>query len=637
MRCGSEGILLHSACRSRVFKACHADLENGGEMFNPLNKIYKQYGIDTEDLIYYLLTFDDIRSRYDENSDEYKYCMSELQEILLEDHDASFLDKCIDFVNLCSGNYRLMNAITNREFDMMDVDKVMSSYQLSIEEEKLSAEEICEVDEINQEVAGNSAKYSSEYLVYRYPTIDLLLSKTVSNDISKAYLEEQAKVIQKVLSYNGMQATITEVTMGPRTIIYTLEYADTISVANIKAIQPDLALALAVKEIEVLVPIPGTSNVGIKIKRYNPETISLKDVIADKRDDYIVPIGKDDFGKDITIDFNTIDNLLIAGTTGSGKSELIDSIISYLLMKMSPADIRFVLIDTHMIQFALYNGIPHLLLPVVMDVERAVGTIHWLIKEAYKRIEIFTTLGVKDIHAYNNRVKAGEFLDREGKLLQKLTPIFCFVDDYTDIVSQYPVAQDEFAQLCRVARIAGIHLICSIQRPTVNVITGAVKTNFKSRLSFKVTSALESRIVLDCKGAENIYEHGVYLYRQEGKQGVIEGQSVFVSESEIKNIVNFLKLQSNFETDIDSKLIKQENKIKDISNRDSLFAEAGRLVIENQKGSIGYLQRNFRIGFNRAAQIMDQLAEEGVVGPELGTNPREIKMTINEFERLLNE
>lgn len=619
-----------------MFKSRHSDFENGGkEMFNPLNKIYRQFGIDTEDLIYYLLSFDDIRSRYDVNSDEYKYCMSELHEILLEDHEESFFDKCIDFVDLCSGNHRLMNAISNREYEMMDVDKVISTFQLSREEEKTCAEENCSFDEINQADADTNAISSREYRVYRYPTLDLLLNKMCTNDISREYLEEQAKTIQNVLSYNDIRALITEITMGPRAIVYTLEFADTIAVASIKAIQPDLALALAAKEIELLAPIPGTSDVGIKIKLNNPETISLKEVIVDKRDDYIVPIGKDDLGNDITIDFNTIDNLLIAGTTGSGKSELIDSIICYFLMKMSPADIRFVLIDTHMIQFALYNGIPHLLLPVVVDVKRVVGTIHWLIKEAYERIEMFTTLGVKDIHAYNNRVKAGEFLDCEGNSLQKLTPIFCIVDDYADIVLQYPDAEDEFAQLCRVARIAGIHLICSIQRPTANVITGAVKTNFKSRLSFKVTSALESRIVLDSTGAENIYEHGVYLYRQEGKQGVIEGQSLFVSEPEINNIVNFLKAQNNFEIDSDSKLIKQENKIKDISNRDSLFAEAGRLVIENQKGSIGYLQRNFRIGFNRAARIMDQLAEAGVVGPEIGTKPREIMMTISEFESLL--
>lgn len=596
-------------------------------MFNPLKSLYRQYGKETDDLIYYLLSYDDVISRFKFNTPEYNYCMNELREILLEDHDESFLDTCLSFYRQCYNNEKIMSAIEKHDFEMMDVDKVMDSY---INSSNKTIEETLEDVEV-QSIEKSIEKPLNR--VYKYPPLSLLKSEKCNTDCSKDFLCTQAKKIEKVLSNNNILAQVIEVQIGPRAVLYTLGFDDIVPVSSIKGLKPDFMLALAAKDVEFMIPIPGTNNIGIKVSLDNPSIVFLKDSIEAEKGNLVFPIGKDDVGNKVVVNFNDVDNLLIAGTTGSGKSELIDTIITSILMNMSPASVKLLLIDTHMIQLQIYNGAPHLLLPVVTDARKAVGAIHWLIKEATDRLEKFALLGVKDITSYNQKIDNGELIDYAGNALQKFASIFCIVDDYTDIVMQDPSAEEEFAMLCRIARIAGIHLICAIQRPTANVINTAVKTNFKTRICFQVTSAIESRIVLDDTGAEDIHDHGVFLYHVEGVRGLQKAQSIYVSEEEIQNVVNYLESQNEIESALfieqkSTKLVDEDT----LSARDSLFAEAGRLIIENQKGSIGYIQRNFRIGFNRAARIMDQLEEAGVVGPELGTKPREVCMSIAEFE-----
>lgn len=476
---------------------------------------------------------------------------------------------------------------------------------------------------------------------YKTPPLTLLKDSTFKITDENSYLKEQSAIIQNILQQHHIQGTFTEFTMGPRNILCQLAIAAGTSVIQVKNLKEEIQSALSVSRLEIEAPIPGTSSIGISFPNRYPRQTSFKDVIVLKKDYSSLKynIGQDYIGNNISIDFNKEPHLLISGTTGSGKSEFLDTIIMSILMKESPENVKLILIDTNYIQFSFYNGIPHLLLPVINDSKKAAGALHWLYKEVSDRLELLQRYGKRNIDSFNEMVEnnsAPDVISEEKRV--KMPHVFCIIDDYADLVysGMNEDISDSINNICKIGNLLGIHLIISTQRPVASVINTAIKILFPSRIAFNVASSIDSRLIIDANGAEKLTTHGDFIYKSPFHSKLITGQTAFVSEDEIHSVVNFLNEKTDiadYNSQIET-LISKSNDIHDDNNYpnpDPLLKEAGLLVINDQKGSIGYLQRHFRIGFNRAARIMDQLYEAGVVGPEMGTKPREIRMSKKEF------
>ena len=341
-------------------------------------------------------------------------------------------------------------------------------------------------------------------------------------------------------------------------------------------------------------------------------------------------------------------HLLIAGATGSGKSVCINTLIMSLLYKSSPDEVKLIMIDPKVVELSTYNGIPHLLIPVVTDPKKAAGALNWAVAEMTHRYKLFADYNVRNLAGYNEKIKNIEHIEDDTKP-QKLPQIVIVVDELADLMMVAPgEVEDAICRLAQLARAAGIHLIIATQRPSVNVITGLIKANMPSRIAFAVSSGVDSRTILDMNGAEKLLGKGDMLFYPYGYPKPVRVQGAFVSDEEVGAVVEFLK-EHNSGSGYSEAVEEHINTVQtaesegaagtqnDGPERDALFAEAGRFIIEKDKASIGMLQRWFKVGFNRAARIMDQLAEAGVVGEEAGTKPREIRMTLEEFERYLDE
>ena len=342
-------------------------------------------------------------------------------------------------------------------------------------------------------------------------------------------------------------------------------------------------------------------------------------------------------------------HLLIAGATGSGKSVCINTIIMSMLYHATPDEVKLIMVDPKMVELSVYNGIPHLLIPVVTNPKKAAGALHWAVKEMTDRYELLAKAGVRNIESFNEKVESNTLPDEvEEARRERMPQIVIILDELADLMMVAAAdVEDSIVRLAQLARAAGIHLIIATQRPTANVITGLIKANVPSRIAFSVSSSMDSRVILDMNGAEDLLGNGDMLYAPQNLSKPVRVQGAFVSEEEVTRVVDYLKSNNDaacYNESIEDEIVSSDsNNVSgtitgEIDNSlDPLFVEAGKLVIDSQKGSIGYLQRNFRIGFNRAARIMDQLAEAGVVGPEMGTKPREIRMTLPQFEEYLNQ
>lgn len=353
--------------------------------------------------------------------------------------------------------------------------------------------------------------------------------------------------------------------------------------------------------------------------------------------------GKDIAGNVIVADIAKMPHLLIAGATGSGKSVCINTIIMSILYKANPKDVKLIMIDPKVVELSVYNNIPHLLIPVVTDPKKAAGALHWAVAEMTDRYNKFAEYGVRDIKGYNKKVASIADIEDENKP-QKMPQIIVIVDELADLMMVAPGdVEDAICRLAQLARAAGIHLIIATQRPSVNVITGLIKANMPSRIAFAVTSGVDSRTILDMNGAEKLLGKGDMLFYPQNFSRPLRVQGAFVSDKEVADVVAWIiekNGQVSYNPDIEQKVQNQESSMNgsgftsSADERDTYFKEAGRFLIEKEKGSIGMLQRSFKIGFNRAARIMDQLEEAGVVGPEEGTKPRRVLMTMEEFEHL---
>lgn len=502
------------------------------------------------------------------------------------------------------------------------------------------------VDDVKNEIAAKEVQEKKEYT---FPPVSLLKKGTKSNGDSNAHLRETAGKLQETLHNFGVNVTITNVSCGPTVTRYELQPEQGVKVSKIVSLTDDIKLNLAATDIRIEAPIPGKAAVGIEIPNANNSTVMLRELIQSdafqKSESRLAfAAGKDIAGKPVIADIAKMPHLLIAGATGSGKSVCINTLIMSILYKSSPEEVKLIMIDPKVVELSVYNGIPHLFIPVVTDPKKAAGALNWAVAEMTERYNKFAQYNVRDIKGYNAKVDALTDIE-EDKKPPRLPQIVIIVDELADLMMVAPgEVEDSICRLAQLARAAGIHLIIATQRPSVNVITGLIKANMPSRIAFSVSSGVDSRTILDMNGAEKLLGKGDMLFYPQGYQKPARVQGAFVSDQEVSAVVEFLASQNPsaaYSQEIQEKIeaVKEaSSSATDTANeRDAYFKDAGKFIIEKDKASIGMLQRMFKIGFNRAARIMDQLCEAGVVGEEEGTKPRKVLMSMEEFEQFIDE
>lgn len=507
----------------------------------------------------------------------------------------------------------------------------------------------------NAKIAGQmqAAMQEKQRQQYRFPPVSLLKQgNPKAKGDSKAHLMETANKLQQTLKNFGVNVTITNVSSGPSVTRYEIQPEMGVKVSKIVNLTDDIKLNLAAADIRMEAPIPGKAAIGIEIPNKENVTVMFRELIESeefKKNDSKTAFaaGKDIAGKVIVTDIAKMPHLLIAGATGSGKSVCINTIIMSILYKAHPDDVKLIMIDPKVVELSVYNGIPHLMIPVVTDPKKAAGALNWAVAEMTDRYQKFSDYNVRDLNGYNQKVASLAAIEDETKP-EKMPQIVIIVDELADLMM---VASNEvenaICRLAQLARAAGIHLVIATQRPSVNVITGLIKANMPSRVAFAVTSGVDSRTILDMNGAEKLLGKGDMLFFPQNYQKPLRVQGAFVSDKEVSDVVNFLKNENGtveYNAAVCEKMEQSQNLTVSISDasasgddRDVLFADVGRFLVESEKGSIGSIQRRFKVGFNRAARIMDQLEEAGLVGPEEGTKPRKILMSMEEFEQYIEE
>ena len=499
----------------------------------------------------------------------------------------------------------------------------------------------------NQETVAKEIEASSQVIKkeYVFPPLDLL-SKPKSNPAvgRDQELRETAAKLQQTLHNFGVGVRVTNVSCGPSVTRYELTPDQGVKVSRIVNLSDDIKLNLAAADIRIEAPIPGKAAVGIEVPNKTNSPVPLRELLETKEfkehpSSLAFAAGKDIAGKPVVADIARMPHLLIAGATGSGKSVCINTIIMSLLYKAKPEDVKLIMIDPKVVELSVYNGIPHLLIPVVTDPKKASGALNWAVAEMTGRYQKFAEYNVRDLKGYNKKVEAIKDIPDKDKP-EKMPQIVIIVDELADLMMVAPgEVEDAICRLAQLARAAGIHLIIATQRPSVNVITGLIKANMPSRIAFSVSSGVDSRTIIDMVGAEKLLGKGDMLFYPQGYQKPARVQGAFVSDTEVSDVVEFLTSEngvSQGSADIESKITQAQSMgcgdSSGESEIDEYFEKAGRFIIEKDKASIGMLQRLLKIGFNRAARIMDQLADAGVVGPEEGTKPRKILMSMEEFE-----
>ena len=497
-------------------------------------------------------------------------------------------------------------------------------------------------ENVAKEIEASNQVTKKEYV---FPPLDLL-SKPKSNPAvgRDQELRETAAKLQQTLHNFGVGVRVTNVSCGPSVTRYELTPDQGVKVSRIVNLSDDIKLNLAAADIRIEAPIPGKAAVGIEVPNKTNSPVPLRELLETKEfkehpSSLAFAAGKDIAGKPVVADIARMPHLLIAGATGSGKSVCINTIIMSLLYKAKPEDVKLIMIDPKVVELSVYNGIPHLLIPVVTDPKKASGALNWAVAEMTGRYQKFAEYNVRDLKGYNKKVEAIKDIPDKDKP-EKMPQIVIIVDELADLMMVAPgEVEDAICRLAQLARAAGIHLIIATQRPSVNVITGLIKANMPSRIAFSVSSGVDSRTIIDMVGAEKLLGKGDMLFYPQGYQKPARVQGAFVSDTEVSDVVEFLTSEngvSQGSADIESKITQAQSMgcgdSSGESEIDEYFEKAGRFIIEKDKASIGMLQRLLKIGFNRAARIMDQLADAGVVGPEEGTKPRKILMSMEEFE-----
>ena len=499
------------------------------------------------------------------------------------------------------------------------------------------------IDNIKEEIEKKEEKKE----LYVFPPLTLLArGKGGRQGDSDEYLRKTARKLQQTLQNFGVQVTVTNVSCGPTVTRYELQPEQGVKVSKIVSLTDDIKLNLAAADIRIEAPIPGKAAVGIEVPNATNSAVMLRDLLESKTfqqhpSPIAFAVGKDIGGQPVVADIAKMPHLLIAGATGSGKSVCINTLIMSILYKASPDEVKLIMIDPKVVELSVYNGIPHLYIPVVTDPKKAAGALNWAVAEMTDRYNKFAEYNVRDLKGYNAKVEKLAGVEDENKP-KKLPQVVIIVDELADLMMVAPgEVEDAICRLAQLARAAGIHLIIATQRPSVNVITGLIKANMPSRIAFSVSSGVDSRTILDMNGAEKLLGKGDMLFYPQGYQKPARVQGSFVSDQEVSQVVAFLSEQhgeSSYDKEVEEKINQvQGGGFSSGEEKDTYFMDAARFIIEKDKASIGMLQRMFKIGFNRAARIMDQLSEAGVVGPEEGTKPRKVLMTMEEFENYVEE
>ena len=493
--------------------------------------------------------------------------------------------------------------------------------------------------------ALNDSKIENETIPYQFPPINLLSlpTKQESSGASDKDLRETAMRLKDTLQSFNVEVEMGAVTCGPTVTRYEVLPAQGVRVNKITNLADDLKLSLAAPSIRIEAPIPGKSAVGIEVPNEKPSSVHFRELLEGEafekaKSPVAFAVGKDIGGKVIVTDIAKMPHLLIAGATGSGKSVCINTLIMSILYKSDPNEVKLIMIDPKVVELSCYNGIPHLYCPVVTDPKEAAASLNWAVREMMDRYNKFKELGVRNIAGYNEKIKSVENAEAAGYTHMPLLVII--VDEFADLMMvASKEVEDAVCRLAQLARAAGIHLILATQRPSVNVITGVIKANIPSRIAFSVSSAIDSRTILDKGGAEKLLGKGDMLFFPSGYSEPVRLQGAFVSDKEVSDVVAFLC--NNNETPVYNDKVTEivdipagadstsEDKKSDV---DEYFEDAGRFVIDSGRAAAGQLQRKFSIGFNRAGRIIDQLNKAGVVGPAVGTKPRQVLMTMEQFE-----
>ena len=510
------------------------------------------------------------------------------------------------------------------------------------------AKEAAEVSAETENVAAIVEKeQEKEKPVYHTPPLSLLKRGKKSGGDSDSHLRATALKLEQTLQNFGVGVHVTNASCGPSVTRYELQPDQGVKVSKIVGLADDIKLNLAVADLRIEAPIPGKAAVGIEVPNKENTAVMLRDLLESKEfkastSPITFAVGKDIAGKVVVADIAKMPHLLVAGATGSGKSVCINTLIMSIIYKADPDSVKLILVDPKVVELSVYNGIPHLMIPVVTDPKKAAGALNWAVAEMEKRYKLFAEYNVRDLKGFNAKVEKGETGD---EIKKKLPQIVIIIDELADLMMVAPgEVEGAICRLAQLARAAGLHLVVATQRPSVNVITGLIKANMPSRIAFSVTSGVDSRTIIDMNGAEKLLGKGDMLFYPAGYPKPVRVQGSFVSDKEVQDVADYL-ISNSGSTAYNDELEEHMNTNIPVSgstsageggdDKDTYFIEAGKLIIDKEKASIGMLQRMFKIGFNRAARIMDQLAEAGVVGPEEGTKPRKVLMSKEEFEEYL--
>ncbi|WP_287026925.1 DNA translocase FtsK [Vagococcus sp.] len=517
------------------------------------------------------------------------------------------------------------------EQTVLEIDSYQERYQ---EEEKQL--EIAQEEEVENELVEFELAGETENLDYHLPP-SALLNDIPLTDQSAEYdsIEKNVDILQQTFQSFGVDAKVVRASLGPAVTKYEIQPAVGVKVSRIVGLTDDLALALAAKDIRMEAPIPGKSLIGIEVPNNTVSTVSFRDIIESQsaEDNHLleVPLGRDISGQVISANLGKMPHLLIAGSTGSGKSVCINGIITSLLMRAKPHEVKLMMIDPKMVELNVYNGIPHLLTPVVTNPKKAAQALQKVVEEMERRYELFAASGVRNMGGYNDMVRQHNSEDGENRPV--LPYIVVIVDELADLmmVASNEV-EDAIIRLAQMARAAGIHMILATQRPSVDVITGIIKANVPSRIAFAVSSGTDSRTIIDSNGAEKLLGRGDMLFLPMGQNKPTRVQGAFISDLEVEKIVSFVTEQQGADYQENMMPSDEVTTTNPAESQDELYQEVVEMVTEMESASISMIQRRFRVGYNRAARLIDELEANGIVGPSEGSKPRKVLVSSIEKE-----
>ena len=591
------------------------------------------FGIDEDDA-------DDTETDQNESEDQpsdIAPVFPETPEIINTNIDDSETDKKPGFKDFLK-NVNLFNDNTDHEAEdeteKLDPDELMKAQEDNADEDvpgkiKVTNKEIADTA---KEINENKAKKKRQY---KKPPVDLLeLPERANNEGANEELKRKAKILDETLKNFGVDARVVQVTQGPAVTRYEVQPNIGVKVSKIVQLSDDIALNLQAKSIRMEAPIPGKAAVGIEVENSVVNKVTLREIISSKefkkqKSKIAFAVGKDIAGNPIVGNLKEMPHLLIAGATGSGKSVCINSIITSILYKADPDEVKFMLIDPKVVELKSYNDIPHLLIPVVTDPSKAAAALSWAVVEMTDRYKLFSEVGAKDLTVYNRKMKD---LGEEDSVLPQIVII---IDELADlmIVAKNQVSES-IQRIAQLGRACGIHMIVATQRPSVNVITGVIKANIPARIAFAVSSSVDSRTILDSGGAEKLVGKGDMLYSPKGGVKPIRVQGTLVSDEDVEKVIDFVKEQTE-EIDYSQEVIDSINNggsFEMDDDSDELLTDAIECVVDAGQASVSMLQRHFRIGYNRSARIVDQMEERGIVGPADGARPRKVLISKEEWE-----